>query len=55
MKLLLDENLPVSLRYEFKPPVEVINVQYMRWKGRKNGELLGLMAMQAFDGIITAD
>ena len=55
MKLLLDENLPLSLRHEFSPPVEVITVQYMRWKGRKNGELLGLMAMSQFDGIITAD
>ena len=55
MKLLLDENLPLSLRHEFSPPVEVITVQFMRWKGRKNGELLGLMAMSQFDGIITAD
>ena len=55
MKLLLDENLPLSLRHEFQPPIEVITVQFMRWKGRKNGELLGLMAMSGFDGIITAD
>ncbi|GAA4453014.1 hypothetical protein GCM10023189_17380 [Nibrella saemangeumensis] len=55
MKLLLDENLPLSLRHEFELPIEVITVQYMQWKGRKNGELLGLMAMSGFDGIITAD
>ncbi len=55
MKLLLDENLPLSLRHEFLSPIEVVTVQYMRWKGRKNGELLGLMAMNGFDGIITAD
>lgn len=55
MKLLLDENLPLALRHEFQPPIEVVTVQYMRWKGRKNGELLGLMAMSGFDGIITAD
>lgn len=55
MKLLLDENLPLALRHEFTPPIEIVTVQYMRWKGRKNGELLGLMAMSGFDGIITAD
>ena len=55
MKLLLDENLPLSLRHEFYPPIEVVTVQYMRWKGRKNGELLGLMAISSFDGIVTAD
>lgn len=55
MKLLLDENLPLALRHEFTPPIDVVTVQYMRWKGRKNGELLGLMAMSGFDGIITAD
>ena len=55
MKLLLDENLPLSLRHEFTLPIEVVTVQYMRWKGRKNGELLGLMAIREFDGIITAD
>ena len=55
MKLLLDENLPLSLRHEFYPPIEGVTVQFMRWKGRKNGELLGLMAMSGFDGIITAD
>jgi hypothetical protein len=55
MKLLLDENLPLSLRHEFRLPIEVITVQFMHWKGRKNGELLGLMAMAGFDGIITAD
>lgn len=27
----------------------------MRWKGRENGELLGLMAISGFDGIVTAD
>jgi len=55
MRLLLDENLPLSLRHEFQSPIDVVTVQYMRWKGRKNGELLGLMAMSGFDGIITAD
>ncbi|GAB3498660.1 hypothetical protein GCM10027341_20620 [Spirosoma knui] len=55
MKLLLDENLPLALRHEFLTPIDVVTVQYMRWKGRKNGELLGLMAMSGFDGIITAD
>lgn len=44
MKLLLDENLPLSLRHAFVPPIEVVTVQYMQWKGRKNGELLGFDA-----------
>lgn len=40
MKLLLDENLPLSLRHEFYPPIEVVTVQFMRWEGRKNGGLV---------------
>lgn len=55
MTLLLDENLPLSLRHEFSGPIDVVTVHFMRWEGHKNGELLGLMAMAGFDGIITAD
>lgn len=48
MKVLLDENLPHSLRHHL-PGHDVYTVTYQRWSGVKNGELLQLAAAAGFD------
>jgi hypothetical protein len=41
MKILLDENLPHELRRHLSGH-DVFTVQYMNWKGIKNGQLIAL-------------
>jgi predicted nuclease of predicted toxin-antitoxin system len=49
MKLLLDENLPVKLKYRFKEfGWEAYTVRDMQWFGKENGELLQLMVLNSF-------
>ncbi len=54
MRVLLDENLPHTLRQLFENPIEVITVSYRDWTGKENGELLRLAANE-FDAFITMD
>ena len=54
MKLLLDENLPVAFRHELVGH-DVFTVDYMRWKGTRNGKLLALAASSGFDALVTMD
>lgn len=54
MRVLLDENLPHTLRWLFDDSVDVITVSYMGWQGKMNGELLRL-AVGEFDVFITMD
>jgi predicted nuclease of predicted toxin-antitoxin system len=55
MKLLLDENLDVKLRFRFGPTHEVMTVRQMDWLGKENGELLQLMQANGFDVLVTGD
>jgi predicted nuclease of predicted toxin-antitoxin system len=55
MKLLLDENLPVRLKYRFNKRVEVGTVSEKGWNAIKNGELLQLMNSHDIDILVTAD
>lgn len=55
MKILLDENMPTKVKYNFGEGFEVKTVRDMGWLGRKNGELLGLAAFNGFDIFITLD
>ena len=55
MKILLDENLPTKVKYDFGEGYEVSTVRDMGWLGKKNGELLGLAAFNGFDIFITLD
>lgn len=54
MKLLLDENLPKSLKEHFVEH-EIYTVRDMGWNGAKNGELLKLMIADDFHVLITFD
>jgi hypothetical protein len=55
MKILLDENIPKKLKFDFRIDDEVSTVQELNWQGKKNGELLGLMTFAGFDIFITMD
>jgi predicted nuclease of predicted toxin-antitoxin system len=54
MRLLLDEHLPVGLK-EMLNPHQVFSVKDMGWAGKKNGELMKLIAQNEFDVFLTAD
>lgn len=54
MRVLLDENLPHTLRPLFEDSIEVITVGHKGWQGKSNGELLR-MAADEFDAFITMD
>ncbi len=56
MKVLLDENIDVRLRFSFDGTGhEVVTVKYMGWSGVKNGQLLRLMKDHDFDVFIAVD
>src|SRR5262245_53831302 len=54
MRILLDECVPRLLRREL-PDHDVWTVVEMGWSGKKNGELLALMAPQSFAVFLTVD
>ncbi len=55
MKILLDENIPTKVKFDFGDDYKVKTVRDMKWLGKKNGELLGLMTFHGFDFFITND
>lgn len=54
MKVLLDENLPHALRRRLTGH-DVFTVQYMGWRGLKNGRLLSRAAADGFEVLVTTD
>ncbi|MGN6247473.1 MAG: DUF5615 family PIN-like protein [Ginsengibacter sp.] len=56
MKLLLDENLPVKLKYRFiENGFDTLTVRDCNWTGKENGELLNEMLANDFSLFITID
>ena len=56
MKLLLDENLPVKLKYRFNEKgINTFTVRDMKWLGLKNGDLLKEMIANDFTFFLTVD
>jgi hypothetical protein len=55
MKILLDEQLPVKLKYRLKPELEVSTVKDEQWLGIKNGTLIRLSVSAGFTVFITND
>lgn len=53
MKVLLDEDLPIRLRFHFQT-AQVETAEYRGWKGLKNGSLLRA-AEEYFDVLVTMD
>ncbi len=54
MRLLLDENLPKKLKFDFLGH-EIYTVRDKNWNGIKNGELLKLLLDNNFDALLTFD
>lgn len=54
MRLLLDENLPKRLKFDFKEH-EIYTVRDRGWNGIKNGELLKLLIDNSFNALLTFD
>ena len=54
MRILLDECVPRPLRQELTGH-HVSTAQEMGWSGKKNGELLALMAGAGFEVLLTVD
>ncbi len=54
MRILLDECVPRPLRRELAEH-DVRTIQEMGWAGKKNGELLALMARVGFETLLTVD
>lgn len=55
MKILLDESLPLKLKYDFDDTHTVVTFRDKGWLGKKNGELLKLMTDDNFDFFVTVD
>ncbi|MEO8820382.1 MAG: DUF5615 family PIN-like protein [Ginsengibacter sp.] len=56
MKLLLDENLPVKLKYRFlEIGIDTYTIKDCKWTGKENGELLKEMLKREFTIFITID
>jgi len=55
MKLLLDENLPIRLKYRFSSGVTVSTVSDEGWNAKKDGKLLELMEAKDFTILVTSD
>lgn len=56
MKLLLDENLPVKLKYRFLDKgIDTNTVADKKWNSKQNGELLQLMIKEGFTHLVTFD
>jgi len=54
MRILIDECVPRRLRQEL-PGHDVRTVHEMGWSGKKNGELLQLLAAAGFEVLLTVD
>ena len=54
MRILFDECVPRPLRREL-PGHDVRTIREMGWAGKKNGELLALMAGAGFEMLLTVD
>ena len=56
MKLLLDENLPLKLKYRLlERGLEVITIADKKWNSKQNGELLELLNDEGFTHFLTFD
>lgn len=54
-KVLLDENLPVKIKYRLKDICEIYTVGDRNWNSLENGNLIAAMQKDNFDFLITSD
>jgi len=55
IKVLLDENLPVKLKYRLQDVCEIYTVRDKGWNALENGDLIKVMEDENFDYLITSD
>ncbi|MBI5475392.1 MAG: DUF5615 family PIN-like protein [Ignavibacteriales bacterium] len=55
MKILIDENLPAKIKFDFGVEHRVMSVNDLGWKGMNNGELLRKAIEHDFRIFITMD
>jgi predicted nuclease of predicted toxin-antitoxin system len=54
-KVLLDENLPIKIKYRLKDVCEIYTVRDRNWNSLENGHLIAAMEKDNFDFLITSD
>lgn len=54
-KVLLDENLPVKIKYRLQDVCEIYTVTDKGWNALENGELISAMQKDGFDYLLTSD
>ena len=54
-KVLLDENLPLKLKFRLKDVCEIYTVNDKGWNALENGDLINAMQDDGFDYLITSD
>lgn len=54
-KVLLDENLPVKLKYRLQDVCEIHTVNDKGWNALENGELIAAMQKDGFHYLLTSD
>jgi hypothetical protein len=54
-KVLLDENLPLKLKYRLQDVCEIYTVNDKGWNALENGGLINTMQDDGFDYLITSD
>ena len=54
-KVLLDENLPIKLKYRLQDVCEIYTVSDKGWNALENGELISAMQQDRFDYLLTSD
>jgi predicted nuclease of predicted toxin-antitoxin system len=54
-KVLLDENLPVKIKYRLQDICEIYTVTDKSWNALGNGDLIDAMQKASFDYLVTSD
>lgn len=54
-KVLLDENLPLKLKYRLQDVCEIYTVNDKIWNALENGNLITAMENDGFDYLLTSD
>ncbi len=54
-KVLLDENLPVKIKFRLQDACDIFTVKDMDWNALENGDLVNAMQKDGFDFLITSD
>ena len=54
-KVLLDENLPLKLKYRLQDVCEIYTVNDKGWNALENGDLINVMQDDGFDYLLTSD